>query len=60
MQIGNPTIAPEMSNLAEANHLLPFWNGKATWLTSVYGRYTTDVITQLLQHRLPIRQSRSS
>lgn len=45
VQIGNPTIAPEMSNLAEANHLLPFWNGKATWLTSVYLRYTTDVIT---------------
>lgn len=45
VQIGNPTIAPEMSNLAEANHLLPFWNGKASWLTSLYGRYTTDVIT---------------
>ncbi len=45
VRIGNPTLAPEMSNLAEVNHLLPFWKGKATWLTSVFGRYTTDVIT---------------
>lgn len=45
VRIGNPTIAPELSNLAEVNHLLPFLKGKATWLTSVYGRYTQDVIT---------------
>ncbi|MBL7950596.1 MAG: outer membrane beta-barrel protein [Flavobacteriales bacterium] len=45
VRIGNPSIAPEMSNLAEVNHLLPFLKGKATWLTSVFGRYTTDVIT---------------
>lgn len=45
VRIGNPAIAPEMSNLAEVNHLLPFLNGKATWLTSIFGRYTTDVIT---------------
>lgn len=45
VRIGNPAIAPEMSNLAEMNHLLPFLKGKATWLTSVFGRYTTDVIT---------------
>ncbi|MBK6368781.1 MAG: outer membrane beta-barrel protein [Flavobacteriales bacterium] len=45
VRIGNPTLAPEMSNLAEANHLLPFLKGKGTWLTSVFGRYTTDVIT---------------
>lgn len=45
VRIGNPSIAPEMSNLAEVNHLLPFMKGKATWLTSVFGRYTTDVIT---------------
>ncbi len=45
LRIGNPTLAPEMSNLAEVNHLLPFLKGKATWLTSVFGRYTTDVIT---------------
>ncbi|MBX2972256.1 MAG: outer membrane beta-barrel protein [Flavobacteriales bacterium] len=45
MRIGNPALAPEMSNLAEVNHLLPFMKGRATWLTSVFGRYTTDVIT---------------
>ena len=45
VRIGNPSLAPEMSNLAEVNHLLPFMKGKATWLTSVFGRYTTDVIT---------------
>jgi hypothetical protein len=45
VRIGNPTIAPELSNLAEVNHLLPFMKGKGSWLTSVYGRYTQDVIT---------------
>jgi len=45
LRIGNPTLAPELSNLAEVNHLLPFLGGKASWLTSVYGRYTQDVIT---------------
>lgn len=45
VRIGNPTLAPEMSNLAEVNHLLPFMKEKATWLTSVFGRYTQDVIT---------------
>ncbi len=45
VRIGNPTLAPEMGNLAEVNHLLPFLGGKATWLTSVFGRYSTDVVT---------------
>src|SRR5690606_29457380 len=45
VRIGNPALAPELSNLAEVNHLLPFLKGKASWLTSVYGRYTQDVIT---------------
>src|SRR5690606_17111955 len=45
VRIGNPAIAPEMSNIAEVNHLLPFMKGKATWLTSVYGRFTEDAIT---------------
>ena len=45
VRIGNPAIAPEMSNIGEVNHLLPFMKGKASWLTSVYSRYTTDVIT---------------
>lgn len=45
IRIGNPTLAPELSNLAEVNHLLPFLGGRASWLVSVYGRYTEDVIT---------------
>jgi hypothetical protein len=45
VRIGNPTLAPELSTLAEVNHLLPFLKSKATWLTSVFGRYTQDVIT---------------
>ncbi len=45
VRIGNPGLAPEMNNLAEVNHLLPFWKGRASWLTSVFGRYTEDVIT---------------
>ncbi|HRH37343.1 MAG TPA: outer membrane beta-barrel protein [Flavobacteriales bacterium] len=45
VRIGNPTLAPELSNLAEVNHLLPFFKGKASWLTSLFGRYTTGVIT---------------
>ncbi|MBK7751948.1 MAG: outer membrane beta-barrel protein [Flavobacteriales bacterium] len=45
VRIGNPALAPELSNLAEVNHLLPFLNGKATWLTSAFGRYTEGAIT---------------
>ncbi|WKZ65162.1 MAG: outer membrane beta-barrel protein [Flavobacteriales bacterium] len=45
VRIGNPALAPELSTLAEANHLLPFMKGKGSWLTSVFGRYTQDVIT---------------
>ena len=45
VRIGNPLIAPEFSNIAEVNHLLPFLKGKGSWLTSLYGRYTEDVIT---------------
>ncbi|MEO8589737.1 MAG: outer membrane beta-barrel protein [Flavobacteriales bacterium] len=45
LRIGNPTLAPELSDLAEVNHLLPFLGGKATWFTSAFGRYTRDVIT---------------
>ncbi len=45
VRIGNPTLAPEMSNLAEVNHLIPFMKGKASWLTSVYGRHTQDAIS---------------
>lgn len=45
VRIGNPTLAPAMSNLAEVNHLLPLLGGKGTWLTSVFARHTTGVIT---------------
>lgn len=45
VRIGNPVLSPEFSNIAEVNHLLPFMKGKGTWLTSLYGRYTEDVIT---------------
>lgn len=45
VRIGNPALAPELSSLAEVNHLLPFLNSKGTWFTSVFGRYTQDVIT---------------
>ena len=45
LRIGNPTLAPEFSNIAEVNHLLPFLKGKGSWLSSVYGRFTEDVIT---------------
>jgi len=45
IRIGNPALAPQFSNIAEVNHLTPFMDGKATWLTSVYGRFTENVIT---------------
>lgn len=44
IRIGNPTLAPEFSNLAEVNHLLPFGK-RNNWLTSLYTRITEDVIT---------------
>ncbi|MBK9147215.1 MAG: outer membrane beta-barrel protein [Flavobacteriales bacterium] len=45
VRIGNPALAPELSTLAEVNHLLPFLKDKGTWLTSLFGRHTQDVIT---------------
>lgn len=42
---GNPTLAPEFIDLAEVNHLLPFKNPRNNWLTSVFLRHTSDVIT---------------
>ncbi len=41
---GNPLLLPEMSNIVEVNHLLPF-GAKGNWLSSVYARFTSDVIT---------------
>lgn len=43
-RIGNPVLRPEMSTIVEVNHLLPFGE-KGNWLSSLYGRITTDVIT---------------
>jgi outer membrane receptor for ferrienterochelin and colicin len=45
IRIGNPTLAPEFSNLAEVNHLLPFGKNGNDWLTSIYTRITEDVIS---------------
>lgn len=47
IRIGNPALAPEMTNMAELNHLLPFQQGKGSWLSSLYGRYVEDVISQV-------------
>lgn len=43
-RMGNPTLRPEMSTILEVNHLLPLGE-KGNWLSSVYARFTTDVIT---------------
>ncbi|HMU14449.1 MAG: outer membrane beta-barrel protein [Bacteroidetes bacterium] len=46
VRIGNPALAPEFITLAEVNHLLPFRKDKrSNWLTSVFARYTDNVIT---------------
>jgi hypothetical protein len=47
IRIGNPALAPEMQNIAELNHLLPFQKGKGSWLSSLYGRYVEDVISHI-------------
>jgi iron complex outermembrane receptor protein len=43
-RIGNPALRPELSTILEVNHLLPLGD-EGNWLSSVYGRFTTDVIT---------------
>lgn len=45
VRVGNPALAPEIIDLAEANHLLPFANPRSNWLTSVFVRHTAGVIT---------------
>lgn len=45
VRIGNPALAPELSTMAEVNHLLPFMKDKASWLTSLFARHTQDAIT---------------
>jgi iron complex outermembrane recepter protein len=43
-QVGNPSLAPEFINLAEANYN-KIWDG-GNWLTSAYVRYEQNPITQ--------------
>jgi len=45
LRVGNPSLAPEFTNLGEVNHLLPFGTGRSNWLSSAFVRYTEDVIT---------------
>ena len=45
VRIGNPALAPELSTVAELNHLLPFLKDKGSWLTSLFARRTQDPIT---------------
>ncbi len=45
VRLGNPALAPEFIDLAEVNHLLPFSNPRSNWLTSVFMRHTSGVIT---------------
>ena len=47
-RMGNPTLLPEMSTILEVNHLLPLGEN-GNWLSSVYARFTTDVITSYTQ-----------
>lgn len=44
-RIGNPALGPEFTWIGETNHLLPIGSPRNTWLTSVFAKYTTDVIT---------------
>jgi outer membrane receptor protein involved in Fe transport len=44
-RIGNPALMPEVTGIAEANHLLPFAADLGSWLTSAFVRYTSDVIS---------------
>jgi len=43
LQIGNPKLAPEFINLGEINQTLRY--AKGNWFSSIYGRYTEDIIT---------------
>ena len=44
-RIGNPALGPEMTEIGEVNHPLPFGKGRSNWLTSLFMRHTGNVIT---------------
>ncbi|MFZ1686497.1 MAG: TonB-dependent receptor [Flavobacteriales bacterium] len=46
-RIGNPSLGPELMEIGELNHLLPFGE-RHTWLTSVFAKHTSDVITSFV------------
>ena len=43
-RIGNPALGPELIEIGEVNHLLPIGE-RHTWLTSVFAKHTSDLIT---------------
>jgi hypothetical protein len=51
IRIGNPKLAPEFHNLAELNYNIV--RGKLNYLASVYGRYTTNPITNVSYPQAP-------
>ena len=44
-RIGNPALTPEFVNMAEINY--NYLGKKLNYLTSIYGKYTEDVITNI-------------
>lgn len=51
IRIGNPKLSPEFYNLAELNYNITW--GKLNYLTSVYGRYTENPITNVSYPQSP-------
>jgi outer membrane receptor protein involved in Fe transport len=51
IRIGNPKLTPEFYNLAELNYNIT--RGKFNYLTSVYGRYTENPITNVSYPQTP-------
>lgn len=43
-RIGNPALGPELVEIGELNHLLPFGE-RNSWLTSVFAKHTSNIIT---------------
>jgi outer membrane receptor protein involved in Fe transport len=51
IRIGNPKLSPEFYNLAELNYNIQW--GKLNYLTSLYGRYTENPITNVAYPQSP-------